>query len=499
MLFSPSLLLYLREEGSLDLSGKSSRFRRSVELWEFDYNDKKAEKMRRETDTIAAISTALGESGIGIIRISGTEAVSIAGKVLNRGIERAASHTIHYRHAMSGEEILDEVLVTVMLAPRSYTGENTVEINCHGGILAVQRVLEELLKSGAVLAEPGEFSKRAFLNRKMDLSQAEAVMDVIQAKNRFALKAAMNQLNGSLSKKIRALRDRILNETAWIEAALDDPEHYDLSGYPEILKTEVETMIAELGNLIDNAENGRVMKEGISTVILGRPNAGKSSLMNLLSGQDRAIVTDIAGTTRDTLTEHIRFAGLSLNLTDTAGIRESDDPVEKIGVEKARAAAEDADLVLLVIDGSEPLSEEDLKLVRECGNKNVIILLNKADLHQKITEEELKKIVDHPIVLFSAKDGSGLSAMEEQIKKQFYRGKIDFNDQIYITNSRHKDALEKGRTSLQLVLRSIEEALPEDFFSIDLQDAYEALGIITGDSVEDDVVNRIFEKFCTGK
>lgn len=455
--------------------------------------------MRRETDTIAAISTALGESGIGIIRISGTEAVAIANRVLDRGIEQAASHTIHYRHAVSEEEILDEVLVTVMLAPRSYTGENTVEINCHGGILAVQRVLEEVLKSGAALAEPGEFSKRAFLNRKMDLSQAEAVIDVIQAKNKFALKAAMKQLNGSLSKKIRTLREKILNETAWIEAALDDPEHYDLSGYPDILKPKVEKMIAELENLIDNAENGRVMKEGISTVIIGRPNAGKSSLMNLLSGQNRAIVTDIAGTTRDILTEHVRLAGLSLNLTDTAGIRESDDPVEKIGVERARAAAEDADLVLLVIDGSEPISEEDRKLIGECEGKNVIVLLNKSDLYQKITEEELKKLVEYPIILFSAKDGSGLSEMEEQIKKQFYRGKIDFNDQIYITSSRHKDALEKGCTSLRLVLKSIEEALPEDFFSIDLLDAYGALGIITGESVEDDVVNRIFEKFCTGK
>lgn len=454
---------------------------------------------QRENDTIAAISTALGESGIGIIRISGTDAVDIASRVLDRGVRKAETHTIHYRHAVCKNEIIDEVLVSVMLAPRSYTGENTVEINCHGGVLAVERVLEEVLKAGASLAEPGEFSKRAFLNGRIDLSQAEAVMDIIQAKNRFALKAAVSQLSGTLSKKLKELRNQLLDETAWIEAALDDPEHYDLSGYPEELGKKTDAMIADLETLIRNAENGRVMKEGISTVILGRPNAGKSSLMNLLSGADRAIVTDIAGTTRDILTEHIRLAGLSLNLTDTAGIRESEDIVERIGVERARKAAEEADLLLLVIDGSSELQEADRLLLREIEEKNAIVLLNKSDLDTQISLEELQKLSSHPVILFSAKDGTGLSEMETTMREMFYHGNINFNDQIYITNSRHREALEQALASVRLVKQSIKNGLPEDFFSIDLQDAYESLGIITGETVEDDVVNRIFEKFCTGK
>lgn len=454
---------------------------------------------QRENDTIAAISTALGESGIGIIRISGTDAVDIASRVLDRGVRKAETHTIHYRHAVCKNEIIDEVLVSVMLAPRSYTGENTVEINCHGGVLAVERVLEEVLKAGASLAEPGEFSKRAFLNGRIDLSQAEAVMDIIQAKNRFALKAAVSQLSGTLSKKLKELRNQLLDETAWIEAALDDPEHYDLSGYPEELEKKTDAMIADLETLIRNAENGRVMKEGISTVILGRPNAGKSSLMNLLSGADRAIVTDIAGTTRDILTEHIRLAGLSLNLTDTAGIRESEDIVERIGVERARKAAEEADLLLLVIDGSSELQEADRLLLHEIEEKNAIVLLNKSDLDTQISLEELQKLSSHPVILFSAKDGTGLSEMETTMREMFYHGNINFNDQIYITNSRHREALEQALASVRLVKQSIKNGLPEDFFSIDLQDAYESLGIITGETVEDDVVNRIFEKFCTGK
>lgn len=454
---------------------------------------------QRENDTIAAISTALGESGIGIIRISGTDAVDIASRVLDRGVRKAETHTIHYRHAVCKNEIIDEVLVSVMLAPRSYTGENTVEINCHGGVLAVERVLEEVLKAGASLAEPGEFSKRAFLNGRIDLSQAEAVMDIIQAKNRFALKAAVSQLSGTLSKKLKELRNQLLDETAWIEAALDDPEHYDLSGYPEELGKKTDAMIADLETLIRNAENGRVMKEGISTVILGRPNAGKSSLMNLLSGADRAIVTDIAGTTRDILTEHIRLAGLSLNLTDTAGIRESEDIVERIGVERARKAAEEADLLLLVIDGSSELQEEDRLLLHEIEEKNAIVLLNKSDLDTQISLEELQKLSSHPVILFSAKDGTGLSEMETTMREMFYHGNINFNDQIYITNSRHREALEQALASVRLVKQSIKNGLPEDFFSIDLQDAYESLGIITGETLEDDVVNRIFEKFCTGK
>ena len=455
--------------------------------------------MERNHDTIAAISTALGESGIGIIRISGEQAVSIADRVLDRSIKGAATHTIHYRHVVGKGEIIDEVLVSVMLAPRSYTGENTVEINCHGGALAVQRVLEEVLNAGAFLAEPGEFSKRAYLNGRMDLSQAEAVMDVIQAKNRFALKAAMQQLQGNLSRKVEVFRDRILNELARIEAALDDPEHYDLEDYPTQLHETLEMLCKELTELIENADSGRVMKEGISTVILGRPNAGKSSLMNLLLGEDRAIVTEIAGTTRDILTEHIRLAGLSLNLTDTAGIRAGMDPVEKIGIERARNAAKDANLILLLIDSSKELEEDDLELLREVEHQCAIVLLNKSDLDQKVKAEDLKNKTMHPIVVCSTKSGEGLEVLEQEIKRLFYQKEIDFNDQIYVTNLRHRDALVRARNALRMAEESIEKGMTEDFFTIDLKSAYEALGFITGDTVEDDIVNRIFERFCTGK
>lgn len=470
------------------------------------------------TDTVAAIATAAGESGIGIIRISGEEALPIADRVLDRSILDAGAYTIHYRHAVTcscdnvenvscafpgriqeKREILDDVLVSVMLAPHSYTGENTVEINCHGGSLVLQRVLEEVLKAGARPAGPGEFSKRAFLNGKMDLSQAEAVMDLIQAKNRYAMEAAVSQLQGGLSDKVRELREEILNETAWIEAALDDPEHYDLTGYPEELGKKLGILVRRLENLIENAESGKVMKEGISTVILGKPNAGKSSLLNLLAGEDRAIVTEIAGTTRDTLTEHIRMAGLSLNLTDTAGIRESTDRVEQIGVEKARKAAADADLLLVMIDGSVPLDKEDREILASSEGKQAVILLNKSDLPQIVTAEEIGIISKHKVIVFSAKDGTGLPEMEETVRYMFYHNEINFNDQIYVTSARHKNALEQALRSLKLVQNSISQGLPEDFFSIDLQDAYQSLGEITGETVGDDVIDRIFERFCTGK
>ena len=451
------------------------------------------------TDTIAAVSTAPGESGIGIIRISGEDAFLVADKVLDRKVSEEKTHTIHFRHAVKEGKVLDEVLVSVMRAPRSYTGENTVEINCHGGSLVLQRVLEEVLKAGARPAGPGEFSKRAFLNGKMDLSQAEAVMDLIQAKNRYAMEAAVSQLQGGLSDKVRELREEILNETAWIEAALDDPEHYDLTGYPEELGKKLGILVRRLENLIENAESGKVMKEGISTVILGKPNAGKSSLLNLLAGEDRAIVTEIAGTTRDTLTEHIRMAGLSLNLTDTAGIRESTDRVEQIGVEKARKAAADADLLLVMIDGSVPLDKEDREILASSEGKQAVILLNKSDLPQIVTAEEIGKISKHKVIVFSAKDGTGLPEMEETVRYMFYHNEINFNDQIYVTSARHKNALEQALRSLKLVQNSISQGLPEDFFSIDLQDAYQSLGEITGETVGDDVIDRIFERFCTGK
>lgn len=455
----------------------------------------------RKNDTIVAISTALQESGIAIIRISGEDAISIADKVYKGKylLKDASSHTIHYGKMIYQNEILDEVLVMLMHGPRTFTGEDTVEINCHGGLMVVQRILESILASGACLAEPGEFTKRAFLNGKLDLSQAEAVLDVISSKNQYALKASMSQLTGTLTRKISKLASEILTQIAYIEAALDDPEHYDLLGYPKELEQILLPMRKEIKKLIFSYEAGQVMKEGIQTVILGRPNAGKSSLLNLLAGKERAIVTDIAGTTRDTITEHIKLAGISLNLTDTAGIRESRDIVESIGVEKAKKAVLDADLVLCVIDISEEISLEVLELLKWIERKKAIILLNKSDMESKISKEEILLYTKHRIIEFSAKSGKGLEELEEYIKEMFYQGEIDFNDQFYITNLRHKNLLTEALHSLELVFHSIQNQMPEDFYSIDLMNVYESLQSILGENVDDDIINEIFSKFCMGK
>lgn len=458
----------------------------------------------RINDTIAAVSTAMSEGGIGIVRVCGEAAFCIVDKIYKgkKKLAECESHTIQYGHILSGEskEIIDEVLVMLMRAPRSYTGEDTVEINCHGGVLLLQRILSEAIRAGASLAEPGEFTKRAFLNGKLDLSSAEAVIDIIEAKNAYALKSGMQQLKGGLKREISEIRALILEETAYIEAALDDPEHYDLEGYKGELKEKVETILFRISELIKTSESGRVIKEGIDTVIIGRPNVGKSSILNLLAKSERAIVSDIAGTTRDTITEHIKMAGISLNITDTAGIRESDDIVESIGIKKARDAAKNADLIICVIDASEDLKEEDLKILDSLSDKkNCIILLNKTDKENKIKKEEIGKFAAHPVIVFSVKEEQGLDEMENKIKEMFYKGSLDFNDQVYITNLRHKHALEEARASLNMVLDSIENGLPEDFFSIDLIDAYQTLGTIIGESISDDLVNEIFSKFCMGK
>ena len=355
------------------------------------------------------------------------------------------------------------------------------------------------MRAGANLAEPGEFTKRAFLNGKMDLAQAEAVIDIIEAKNTYALQSGMRQLQGSLTEKISNLRAKILEEIAFIEAALDDPEHYSLEHYPKTLKKKLAPWIEEISVLIRSYTDGVVMKEGIDTVILGRPNAGKSSLLNLLAKKERAIVTDIAGTTRDTLTEHIKMAGISLNITDTAGIRQSEDVVEQIGVSKAKLAAEDADLVLCVLDGLEELSEDDREILQSIQNKKAIVLVNKSDKETVLHLDKVREHTAHKVIAFSAKEGTGSKEMEDAIKEMFYHGKINFNDQVYVTNIRHKECLEEAKDSLEMVLQSIAEGQPEDFFSIDLLNAYELLGSITGETVEDDVVNEIFSKFCMGK
>ena len=456
------------------------------------------------TDTIAAIATAMGNSGIGIVRISGDEAVEIADRIfkLKGGKETLAeqkSHTIHYGFVCDGEEVIDEVLVMLMKGPRSFTAEDTVEIDCHGGMLVTRRILEAVLKAGARLADPGEFTKRAFLNGRIDLSQAEAVIDVINAKNEYALKSSVGQLRGSVSKRIKDLREKIIFEIAFIESALDDPEHISLDGYGEKLMNIVEDMSLELCKLIKSSSNGRVVSEGVKTVILGKPNAGKSSLMNVLVGEDRAIVTDIAGTTRDILEEHIYLQGISLNVVDTAGIRDTDDVVEKIGVTRAMSAAEDADLIIYVVDGSRELDENDYQIMEFIKDRKAVVLLNKSDLEQVVSIDEIMEKSGHAVIAISAKKESGIDKLEEEIKSLFYEGEIDFNDQVMITNVRHAQALREAYDSILMVKRSIEDEMPEDFYSIDLMNAYEKLGLIIGESVEDDLVNEIFSKFCMGK
>ena len=454
--------------------------------------------------TIAAISTAMSASGIGIVRISGEKAMDVIANIYRskngkKDIREVGSHTIHYGFIYDGEEVVDEVLVMIMKGPHTYTGEDTVEIDCHGGVYAMKRVLETVLKNGAIIAEPGEFTKRAFLNGRLDLSQAEAVMDVIQAKNSMALKSSVEQLKGSVQKAIREIRARLLHQIAYIETALDDPEHFDLTGYPQELLEIVEKESENISSLLKTADDGRMIQEGIKTVILGKPNAGKSSLLNFLVGEDRAIVTEIAGTTRDILEEYISLNGITLRMIDTAGIRETEDIVEKIGVGKAKQMAEDADLILYVVDSSRPLDENDEEIMEILEDKKAIVLLNKTDLEQKVTEEMLKEKLSHPVVSISAKEEQGIDVLEQEIKNMFFEGELSFNDEVYITNMRHKTALEEALDSLKMVENSIEMQMPEDFFSIDLMNAYESLGSIIGEAVGEDLVNEIFSKFCTGK
>lgn len=475
------------------------------------------------TDTIAAIATALSESGIGIIRISGREAVEIADKIYSskngkKHLKDVPSHTIHYGYIMDDEEIIDEVMVLVMRAPKSYTAEDTVEINCHGGVFMMRRILEIVLQKGARLAEPGEFTKRAFLNGRMDLSEAEAVMDIIHAKSELSLKSSVSQLKGSVSKKIKDLRAKLIYEIAFIESALDDPEHISLDGYAEKLNEKLQDFILETEKLLSSSENGKILKEGINTVIVGKPNAGKSSFLNLLIGEEKAIVTEVAGTTRDVLEEQIKLHGICFNVIDTAGIRSTEDVVEKIGVQKARKYAADADLILYVVDSSVPLDENDMDIMQTIGSKKCIALLNKTDLEAVVTEKTLwdafmessmrasiddihldKKSDSIHIIKTSTKDATGIDIFEDTVKNMFFSGEISFDNEVYITNIRHKEALMDAKSSLLFVQKSIRNHMPEDFYSIDLMNAYTSLGFIIGEEVSDDLVNEIFSKFCLGK
>ena len=467
-----------------------------------------------EEKTIVGIASAAG-GGIGIIRVSGSESMKIVDSIFHPGkfnneenealidksyLQQQKSHTIHYGFIIDGNnEVVDEVMVSVMKAPATYTREDVVEINCHGGNYILQRVMQLLLEKGAFLAEPGEFTKRAFLNGRIDLSQAEAVMKMISSKNEFALQSAVKQLEGSVSKYIQQIREQILYEMGRIESALDDPEHYDLTGYSDELFDKTEQQIVSLQRLLDRFENGRMKSEGINTVIVGKPNAGKSSLMNILLDEDRAIVTDIAGTTRDALQESVRLGGLMLNLIDTAGIHNTEDTVEKIGVDRAKQYIEQAYFILFVVDGSEEWSDEDEQILPLIAQKKGIILLNKADLKAKVSELFLKDKLSWDTIAFSNETKQGLQQLEQYITDKFERGDLQFNDQICLTSIRHKNAVMQAVNALHRVEQSIKDGMPEDFFTIDLMEAYQQLGLINGDTATEDLVNKIFEEFCMGK
>lgn len=457
-----------------------------------------------QKDTIAAIATGMTNAGIGIIRISGEDAIAVADKVFraknpDKKLAMTKSYSALFGNICDGDCVLDEAICLIMRAPNSYTTEDVVEVQCHGGIVMLRKILELILNSGARAAEPGEFTKRAFLGGRIDITQAESVMDMIHAKNELAARSSISQLKGSLSNRVKEIRSLLLNQIAFIESALDDPENYSLDGYSEKLKEKLEEIIKEIQHLIDTAEEGKMIKEGIRTVILGKPNAGKSSLLNALLGENRAIVTDIAGTTRDTLEEDVMIHGIPLKIVDTAGIHETVDIVEKIGVDKARESVEEADLVLYVVDGNKPLDADDTQIIGLLEGKKAIIVMNKIDIEQVVDKMWITSKINAPVVEISAKTGEGMEELYGIIKDMFFHGKLSMNDEVYITNLRHKQALAEAEQSLEQVLSSIDRNMPEDFLSIDLMAAYEQLGTILGESLDDDLANEIFDKFCMGK
>lgn len=456
------------------------------------------------TDTICAIATGMGNAGIGIIRISGSEAINIASKVFKpandkKVVRTMKSYTAAFGGVYDGDNMIDEGILLLMKGPHTYTCEDVCELQCHGGVHVLKEVLEAVIKAGARIAEPGEFTKRAFLNGRIDMSQAESVMDIINAKNDFAVKSSLVQLKGELKDRITEMRDTILYNTAFIESALDDPEHYSLEGYPQKLRVIVDNMVDNVDKLLATYDNGRVLKEGIKTVIAGKPNAGKSSLLNLLLGEDRAIVTEIEGTTRDTLEEVVNINGIILNIVDTAGIRSTDDVVEKIGVDKALKNVDNADLILYVVDGSKPLDDNDSQIISHIKGRNVITVINKSDLDVVVDKLLISEELPGDIIEISAKYGDGKEELYNILNDKFFSGQLQYNDELYITNSRHKDELIKTRESLSKVIESIDMGMEEDFFSIDLLDAYEHLGMILGETMRDDLADKIFAEFCMGK
>lgn len=468
-------------------------------------------------DTICAIATAMSDAGIGIIRVSGPDAISICNKIYvsakkEHNLPDHRPNTITYGYIVDESKnhdlcVIDEVMISYMKAPHSYTREDVIEINSHGGMLVMNQILELLIKSGCRMAEPGEFTKRAFLNGRIDLTKAEAIMDVISAQNNFALESSRNQLQGKISEKVKEIRQKIIYQMAFIESALDDPENYDLTGFSDSLIKIINPIISEIDSLIATSDEGKIRKDGIKTVIIGKPNAGKSSLLNALTGDERAIVTDIAGTTRDIIEETVRLGDIILHLIDTAGIRNTEDIIEKIGVDKAKAMVNDAELVLYILDSTSEIDDEDKEIISLCRNKKTIVLLNKDDLSSdiKISEHIVRTLFSEaenesvPIIKTSMLKGNGIEDLKSAVTDLFLNGQLVPKQELYITNLRHKNLLQKTLNSLKLVIDSIEKGLSEDFYTVDLNDAYVSLGEIIGEEVGDDLVEEIFSKFCMGK
>lgn len=470
-----------------------------------------------QTDTIAGIASGMGGGGIGIIRVSGKNALKSVDNIFfskkyadshknidfsdwkSRRLQDGDSHRVYYGYIVDNGQVIDEVIVLTMKAPNSYTVEDVVEIDCHGGPFVIKKILEILFKQGIRMAEPGEFTKRAFLNGRIDLSQAEAVMDIIKSNNDDALKSSIDQLHGNISEKIKEIREIILNDVAFIESALDDPEHYSVDGFSDDLKRHVGLCREKLQHLYNSSDDGRIITEGIHTLIVGKPNAGKSSLMNLIMGQERAIVTEVAGTTRDTLEETVNLDGMILRIIDTAGIHNTEDIVEKIGVDKTIENIDKADFIIYVVDSSVPFDNSDERIIELIQEKNAVVLLNKSDLPPVISKSEIQKKIDRDVIEFSTKQADCLDKLIRYMKDKFYHGDIGFNREIYITNVRHKEAVFKSIESLDEVIQSIDMNMPEDFYAIDLMQAYQTLGNIIGETVEDDLVEKIFKEFCMGK
>lgn len=457
-------------------------------------------------NTIAATATSSGNGSISVIRVSGKETFAAVSNIFCDGkgnridLSKYETHTIHYGFICDElNRLIDEVLVLLMKAPRSYTREDVIEIHCHGGYYICEEILQLLLKCGVRIAEPGEFTKRAFLNGRLDLSQAESVMDVIQSKSKLALQNSLQQLRGKIREKVVALREMILEDVAYLEAALDDPEHISLDDFTERIESHVDYLLTEVNHLIENSNNGRLIKDGIHTVIVGKPNVGKSSLLNCMLRENRAIVTNVPGTTRDTLEEDIRIGNHLLRLIDTAGIHQTENEVECIGIAKSKQSMEQADFVICVLNQNESLSEEDREVLSLIEEKDGVILLNKNDLPAAIQKEEITRYSNKRVIPFSAKKGEGLDELEDYLNQLLSDRKMDSKEEIYITNVRQREALLRTKESLEKVEESIQTGMPEDMYSIDLTDAYESLGLIIGETVEEDIIEKIFKDFCMGK